>query len=404
MIRPNRNFYTKRNKKRRKKRRHGVHLRITIGGAMYLVLCLMVGVAAVRTHMPLMFILFGTMVGGVAFSAVLARGMLMGVSVQRELSQRAWQHETLNFGYSLRNLRTTPCIALSVQEIEPQGIEGSCGFCVYLPGRRMFRAGSRLEAARRGRIFLETICLSTRFPFGLITFTREVHQPESLVVWPAKGALNADLLRYGATLTTSAQPGRLQGGQDEFFGLRDYRPGDNPRWVHWRRTAGRDVPVVREMAHPLPEILFLCLDIKQGNHSDPLAISDCESLLCFGATIIESALGRGYQVGLGIQRRDGVKIIPPGMGVAKRIDLLDALAEVENTETAEFNEVLAEIPVKHLVNAHTLLVSNHPEKVSADRLGELTVRSRYLELLGPEKLRQIFADHPSVVREINDAS
>ena len=392
MTRSKRNIST-RPRKRNTKRSRMVHLRITIGGCGYMLLCIIVGVASVRTHMPLMFILFGTLIGSLAFSSVLARGMLMGVRVQRELSQRAWQHETLNFGYSLRNLHKTPCMALSVQEIKPQGIEDSCGFCVYLPGRRMFRAGSRLEATYRGRISLETICLSTQFPFGLITFKRQVGQPESLVVWPAKGKLNADILRYGATLTTSAQPGRLQGGQDEFFGLRDYRSGDNPRWVHWRRTAGRQVPVVREMSHPLPEILFLCLDLKLKDYSDPLGIPDRERLLRFAATIIESALSRGYQVGLGMQQGDSVKIIPPGMGVGKRIDLLDALAEVENTNIASFNEVLAQVPAKCLVNAHTLLVSNNPEKVSAGRLAELTARSRHMELLGPEKLNQIFGPY-----------
>ena len=122
------------------------------------------------------------------------------------------------------------------------------------------------------------------------------------------------------------------------------------------------------------------------------------------ATIIDGALGRGYQVGLGMQQGQNVKIISPGMGVGKRIDLLDALAEVENTNTATFNEVLAQIPAKYLVNAHTLLVSNHPEKVSADRLAELGFRSRHMELLGPEKLRQVFEDHPSVVEEVSNAS
>ena len=385
-------------------RKRAVHLRITVGGGVYLILSIMVGIASVRTHMPLMFILFGTMIGGVAFSSVLARGMLVGVSVHRELPHRAWQHETLNFGYSVRNLRKTPCMALSLEEIKPQGIEDSRGFCVYLPGRRMFRSGSRLEAINRGRISLDTIRLSTRFPFGLITFKRLVGQPESLLVWPAKGKLSTDMMRYGATLTTSAQPGRLQGGQDEFFGLRDYRPGDNPRWVHWRRTAGRDVPVVREMAHPRPETLFLCLDLKLADYADPLAIPDRERLLRFAATIIDSALGRGYQVGLGMQRGDSVKIISPGLGVGKRIDLLDALAEVENTDATVFDEVLAAIPTKCIVNAHTLIVSNHPERVSADRLTELRVRSRCIDVLGPKKLHQVFEDHPSVVGGVSDAS
>jgi len=88
MTRPNRKSSVKRAKQRNKIHSQAVHLRIVIGGWVYMVLALMVGIAAVRTHMPLMFILFGTMIGGLAFSAVLARGMLIGLRVQRELPQR----------------------------------------------------------------------------------------------------------------------------------------------------------------------------------------------------------------------------------------------------------------------------------------------------------------------------
>ncbi len=68
MTRPKKKVSTKRNKTHQRV----VHLRITFGGLVYLLLCIVVGVAAVRTHMPLMFILFGTMIGTLTFSSVLA--------------------------------------------------------------------------------------------------------------------------------------------------------------------------------------------------------------------------------------------------------------------------------------------------------------------------------------------
>ncbi len=314
-----------RKKKQRKKRRTTV--RVTLAGWVFLLMSLLIGIVAVRTReMPMMFILFGVMLGGMVISLVISRGMVMGTSVHRELPDRAWQYETLYFGYFLRNTRRRrAALGLTLQEIAPRGVEDSRGYCVHLPARSVFRAGSRLTAARRGRIELEGISLTTRFPFGLAIVKRQISQPASLVVWPGKGIIKTDLLRHGAMISSSAQPGRLQGGQDEFFGLRDYRIGDNPRWIHWRRSAGREEPIVREMAHPVPDVLFLLLDVRL-DEAEPLAEWLRERLLRFAATMIDHALGRGYQVGMALAGTGEMKFLAPKSGVGTRCDLLDALA------------------------------------------------------------------------------
>jgi uncharacterized protein (DUF58 family) len=48
--------------------------------------------------------------------------------------------------------------------------------------------------------------------------------------------------------------------QDEFHGLRPYRPGDSPRWVHWRTSARRGELMVREFEDLPSENLLLVFD------------------------------------------------------------------------------------------------------------------------------------------------
>ncbi|HUF63173.1 MAG TPA: DUF58 domain-containing protein [Verrucomicrobiales bacterium] len=105
-----------------------------------------------------------------------------------------------------------------------------------------------LTPLRRGVLRLGPIRVLTTDPFGL--FLRSG--------WAAIGAATVVVLpkRYG--LPALEMPGSSRydlggrvaaagvGHSDEFVGLRDYRPGDPPRNIHWRSWARLGRPVVKE--------------------------------------------------------------------------------------------------------------------------------------------------------------
>lgn len=381
---------------RRDKSTRRATLRVTLAGWLFLMSSLVVGLAAVKSQMPLMFVLFGSMLGGMAVSSILARNMILAAQVQRELPPRAWQFETVYFGYVLRNrLRRRPSLGLLLQEIAPRGVENAHGYCVYLPGRGAFRAGCRLTAENRGRVVLSGVRLATKFPFGLVVARRDIPQPASLVVWPARGRLRGELLCRGAREASSAPPSRLQGGQDEFVGLREYRQGDSPRWIHWRRSAGRETPVVRELAHPVPDVLFLVLDTHL-DESEPLAAWQRERLLRFAATLIDEALGRGYQAGLALGTASGPRVLLPAAGVAARIHLLDALADVSDADNIPLRTVVEAIPLSAVRNAQTILLTEAKESLPPMVQANLAQSARHLEIVSPAELEFLFEDHPLI--------
>ncbi|MCD4824149.1 MAG: DUF58 domain-containing protein [Phycisphaerae bacterium] len=380
---------------RRKKKTRSNSLRVTGPGWVFLSLSLMVGLAAVRSHMPMLFVIFGAMLGSLAISSILARGMISGVAVHRDLPDRAWQYESVYFGYFLRNTqRWFSCLGIELSEIVPRGIDDARGYCVHLAARSVFRAGSRLAAARRGRIELQGVRISTNFPFGLVVVRRDMFRPTSMVVWPAKGHITSDLLMHGAMVISTAQPGRMQGGQDEFFGLRDYRQGDNPRWIHWRRSAGRQTPVVREMAHPVPDSLFVILDIPVVG-DDSSAFLWREKMLRFAATLIEQALRRGYQVALALAGEDKAQVVLPGTSVGVRVDLLDCLADVQEPGV-DFQMILKVVDASDIRSAQVILVSDRFEEIDSPQLKELARTARHMEVLNPEQLDAVFQENPLI--------
>jgi uncharacterized protein (DUF58 family) len=102
-----------------------------------------------------------------------------------------------------------------------------------------------------------------RDPFGL--FQRGLRledHPETLLILPKRYPLgqlellgNRRLDNSGAGAAATAV-----GMSEEFVGLRDYRPGDAPRHIHWRSWARLNRPVVKEYEEEQLPRFALALD------------------------------------------------------------------------------------------------------------------------------------------------
>jgi uncharacterized protein (DUF58 family) len=53
---------------------------------------------------------------------------------------------------------------------------------------------------------------------------------------------------------------RLSAAEAEFYGVREFRAGDSPRWIHWRTTARMGEPMVREFEEPPHDNLVLIVE------------------------------------------------------------------------------------------------------------------------------------------------
>ncbi len=372
-----------------------MHLHATWGGWIFIAASLVVGWAATRNNAPLLFVIFGTMIALITFSGVHAKNMLEGIELQRELPQRVWQYETLYFGYVLKNMRRSPAMSISMREIGLTGVKDASALCAYLPANGVFRSGSRLTALHRGRTDLVAVRITSSFPFGLVRLKKEFWQTNSMIVWPAKGKLKANLLRHGAAMTSTARPSRMQSGQDEFFGLRDYRIGDNLRWIHWRKSANRQTPAVREMSHPVPDVLFIIVDIQQTN-GDEIFAGDQEKMLRFTATLMDDALGHGYQVGMAFAGVNRVEIINPGYGVGIRARLLDSLADMTEPENCTLHDVIKALPMTPLRKSQTLLITQSIARLPSQPMTHLAEFCRHLSVISSEQIEQVFEDSPVV--------
>src|SRR5206468_1004752 len=110
------------------------------------------------------------------------------------------------------------------------------------------------------------------------------------------------------------------------YGLKEYREGENPRFIYWKRSAHTGVLVAKEMTQVSPPRLLLIVDtfIEKRTMEAHAAV---ERTIAMAASLASEALGAGLSVGL-CAWSDGWVAVTPNHGKRHRRDLLALLARL----------------------------------------------------------------------------
>ncbi|HEY0037745.1 MAG TPA: hypothetical protein VGB66_13700, partial [Longimicrobium sp.] len=154
-------------------------LHFSRGGWFFTGGSVMLGFAAVGTGNNLLFLLLGGMLGFITLSGFLSEQMVRNLEVRRRVA-RATAGSPARIVYDIRN-GNRRLSAYSIEAGEDRH-EARGWVAAIAPGAHgVARAEHTWE--RRGEYPLETIVLSTTFPFGLFVKERDSELPAEAVVW-----------------------------------------------------------------------------------------------------------------------------------------------------------------------------------------------------------------------------
>lgn len=235
------------------------------------------------------------------------------------------------------------------------------------PGKQV-RLRSELTLPRRGDYECRPLRAASSFPFGLVRAEVSFRDGERLTVLPRLGVIHVGRLRRW--LMQSARPDerarrarRAMAVEAEFHGLRQFRPGDSPRWIHWRTTARTGELVVREF--------------DQGSHHDLLLLVDpagepdlVERAISLAATVCWAwTRESGDRIVLAIAGAEPVTVAG-GAGPDAVLELLEALARVRPAGESDVKTLEPRLHDLPLPGGPALMVGAKRGRGAADEWSE----------------------------------
>jgi len=346
--------------------------RITKQGVIFSLVTLAVAVVALHTKINFLVLIFGMLLSAVLLSFVLSRVTMQGLSFERRVPDGVYPDQPFTIELLVANRKPwVSSYGLVVQDILPEGVtaEHPGGILVQIGGRETVALPYTATALRRGVYPIRSVSFSTRFPFGLFHQERRRALAGELVVYPRLGQVASNFLGRAQSLAQTRRQSRTARGVEEFRGLREYRHGDNPRWIHWKTSAKLGQPLVKEYEAVVTERAFLLLDTRcAASGEEPL-----EGAISFVATLARDLMLRGFHVSLATYAPDLV-VTAAMKGTGGLHAMLDVLARLEPNPGRGLFELVSEPRVRAEERVLTVAVLLHTDGDAAAALDRLQAR------------------------------
>lgn len=235
-------------------------LKFTREGKFFVGITLGVGFAAINTGNNLLYLLLGMLLALIIVSGLMSELSLRDLTVVRRLPLRAQVGRPHLVEIEVFNHKgRVPSYAIEVEDLRAgQPADKRCFFLKISPKSAQV-AAYRRTPAKRGRDKHVGFRIATRFPFGLFEKSREVPAEGELIIYPAVDPVQLPSMPAGRYAGGDAAFGRGHG--DDYLGLKLLRDGEDPRDVHWRKSAAVGQLVSRERARDARPDVVLPLDV-----------------------------------------------------------------------------------------------------------------------------------------------
>jgi uncharacterized protein (DUF58 family) len=292
-------------------------IRITKVGLWFVLLTLVVAIAATNTGNNALYMVLAVMLGALVVSGIASRENVRRLNVELEAPDEIFANRAFTVSFTLKSRsRFLPrwFLLFSVAR------SGQPLLVPFLPRRGRSVGKIEMLLPTRGRHSYPYAHVSSLFPFGF--FTKGVRYAVNLEMMVFPEIFPAAEAPPLGTSPQGEDASRRSGWGHDLHALRVFRRGDDPRGIHWKQTARTGQLIYMERETERSRRLSILFDNAVGTLTDPALLARFERLVSEAATAALDHLGRGYAVEL--VTRD--LTLDFAGGPRQRLRVLEALA------------------------------------------------------------------------------
>jgi uncharacterized protein (DUF58 family) len=292
-----------------KRVREALDFEVTRAGGIYVVVVLVIGIAALNTGNNLLYIIVATMLAAIAVSGVASALCLRGLQLELKIPERIFAGVEIRGTICIRNPRRwLPSLSISAvpgdqkkehkkwswvatkfpippwrppekqwlqlpdRKLRRITLDGGSGvfhqsaYFPLVPPRTQLQGEVKLRFRRRGR-YQERFGLSTRFPFAFLSKTRRVAMEREVLIYPE--LTNSEEVVDLLPVLSGKREAYQRGLGSDLYRIREYLPEDAARHVDWKATAKSGALKVREFAREDERRLRIVFDNPAPRQLEP---------------------------------------------------------------------------------------------------------------------------------------
>lgn len=293
---------------------------LTREGKWIIGITLLLGAAAVNTGNNLLYLLLSLAISVISISGILSELCLRDLEITRCYPSDVTAGEVTPLRLEVRNGKNRAALHIEVGELgENPLVLLRPGYLLHLAPREVGHAFAAIRPLRRGPLATVGLLLTTAYPFGFARKSRLYESPAHLLA--LAGIAEVKLPWRGSAQRGALHASTRAGHGDSFRGLRDARPGDPLRDIHWKVSARRERLIAREWEADATRVAIVRFVHVAPTPDDDVATLDeaCATVAGLCATL----LGDGLAVGL--QTLQGN--VAPAMDPSGTADVLQRLRQ-----------------------------------------------------------------------------
>jgi len=301
-------------------------LRFTPEGKKFIFVSIAVGFAAVNTGNNLLYLVLAMLLSLIIASGFLSEWGVRGLTVKRTFPPYIFAGTPCSILLKVTNKKKyLPSFSLELEEqVDGEKKEG-LAYLFRVGPRKTQDQVYRLSFPRRGVYRLDEPHLLTRFPFGFFIKGARIRESREVLAYP-KLLPWEELLPERAHGDEGSRSVPHKGRGEDIFAVREYLPGDASRDIHWRSTAKRSQPMVKEYERPAMKKIHIVLDTAVPKQAAPSDLVLFEDNVSKAASLAYHLLKKqDFLVGLTL----GDEVILPHNGDSHLHRMLRALALVQ---------------------------------------------------------------------------
>ncbi len=301
-------------------------LRFTPEGKWFIFISIAIGFAAVNTGNNLLYLVLAMLLSLIIASGILSEWGIKGLEIKRTFPPYIFARTPCSILLKVTNKkRYLPAFSLELEEQVNGDKKQGLAYLFRVGPHKTHTQVYRFSFPHRGLYQLHEPHLLTRFPFGFFIKGIRLKESREVLAYPHVIPWKELLpeIAHGEEGTRS-RPHKGRG--EDIFAVREYLPGDTSRDIHWRSTAKRSQPMVKEYEIPGIKKVHIILDTSVPQKTTPSDLNLFEERVSKAASLAYHLLQKqDCLVGLSV----GDEFIPPQRGDSHLHRMLRTLALIE---------------------------------------------------------------------------